>query len=222
MKEVYFPGNFEQLSGETEYELTIPRGDQAIEYAVYCDTEAWLYVHCESVVIPIAHGLSFSGRALVRDAKWLVLRVARKTAIVAVRVASEERRLSDKNSGKPVATHVPAPPALDVLAMARRLVGQREDVPLEGFSAEDLEDLVPDDVDTEFGLGYTQLEEDEDIIDAVQAKRERDKAAKPPEDKPTEGPSGKERGAGKQRRPSDGDEPSKSRATASGDVDAEP
>lgn len=220
MKETVFPGDFVQITGDTEHELHIPRGDQAIEYAVYSDTESWLYLHCESVVIPLAHGLSYSGRVLVRDAKWLLLRVAKKSAVVAARVASEERRLRDTNSGKPVATHVPAPPPLDVLAMARRLVGQKEDRGGEYLTPEDLEEMFPDDVDTEFGPGHVQLEEDEDIEDAIQARRARKAAQRASQNQPNQRAAGKEGDAGSERRSSDRGKPAERRPKeAAEDVD---
>jgi len=86
------------------------------------------------------------------------------------------------------------------------------------IEGEDLEELfagLPDDVDTEFGPGFTQLEDDEEIVDAHERyqARARENADRAREER---GRGGEEKEgrkpARKQSSPADGDESEEPRA----------
>jgi len=197
-------------TGSTEYELAVEPGDCQIDYFILADTEVQLYVCLGDKVLPLAVGTNLRGRILVKDARWLLLKAPKKTAIVASQVFQSPRRLIDVNDRKPVAMHVPTAPPVDLRTMVDRILGQkleeRGQYQVE-MTNEDLEDLYPEDVDTEFGPGHVQLEEDEDIYEELsRRKAARDAARKGSKGKGgAKAPSGGEASA-----PAGGDRPAES------------
>jgi len=176
------PSEFVIQNGATEYQLAVEPGDCQIDYFVLADAEVQLYICCGEAVIPLAVGTSVRGHLLVKDAKWLMLKTQKKSTIIAARVFQAPRRLIDVNDRKPVAMHVPTAPPVDLRTMVDRIVGQRLEERGQyqvEITNEDLEDLYPEDVDTEFGPGHVQLEEDEDIYEELaRRKAARDAARK--------------------------------------------
>lgn len=169
---------FEVKSGEAEYALELPSGDCQLDYRVFADGDVALYLSAGAKVVPLDVGTRLTGRVMVRDAKWLLVKPAKKSTQVAISVHHAARRLTEYNSGKPVAVFVPEPPKVDLKTMVSRILAERGEAPPDiEFGPEDLADLMPDDVDTEFGTGFTQLEDDEDIADALR-KREEDHEAR--------------------------------------------
>lgn len=189
-------GEFVCHNGSTEYQLAVEQGDCQLDYFILADAEIQLYVSLGDTVLPLAVGTTLRGRILVKDAKWLMVRTAKKSTIIAAQVFQYRRRLIDENDRKPVAMHVPAAPPVDIRQMVDRLLAQkleeRGEYQVE-MTAEDLEDMYPEDVDTEFGPGHVQLEEDEDIYEEL-ARR---KAAKDAARKGREGKGGAETPAGR-------------------------
>jgi len=165
--------------GSTEYQLAVEPGDCQLDYFLLADGEVQLYISLGDTVLPLAVGSTIRGRVLVKDAKWLLVKT-KKTTLVAAQVFQAPRRLIDTNDRVPVAMHVPTAPPVDLRAMVDRLLAQkleeRGEYQVE-MTNEDLEDLYPEDVDTEFGPGHVQLEEDDEIEEILHAERARRKAA---------------------------------------------
>lgn len=182
-------------NGSTEYQLAVEPGDCQLDYFILADGEVQLYIALGETVLPLAVGSTIRGRVLVKDARWLMVRTAKKSTIVAAQVFQNPRRLIDTNDRKPVAMHVPTNPPVDIRQMVDRILAQkleeRGQYQVE-MTNEDLEDLYPEDVDTEFGPGHVQLEEDEDIYEEL-ARR---KAAKDAARKGRKGKGGAEAPAG--------------------------
>jgi len=191
-------------TGSTEYQLAVEPGDCQIDFYLLSDTEIQLYLSLGDKVLPIAVGTTVRGRLLVKDARWLMVKTGKKSAIIASQVFQNPRRLIDVNDRKPVAMHVPTAPPVDLRTMVDRIVGQRLEERGQyqvEITNEDLEDLYPEDVDTEFGPGHVQLEEDEDIYEELSRR----KAARDAARKGSQGKGGTEApAAGKAPAPTSG------------------
>lgn len=198
---------FEVKTGETYYEVPLPAGDCQVDYTIMADGEVALYAGFEGKVVPIDHGTKLNGVLYIKDAEMLAIRTARKGIAVAIQVFHAERRLTDINDGKPLAVHVPTPPKMDLQQMMMRMVGQKPEHQLGDLelTPEEIQEQFPDDVDTEFGPGYVQLEEDEDIIDALRQRETNTKKGKGSADSGEEGKGsvvrGKQGGAKKREEP---------------------
>jgi len=163
---------FEVHTGDINYEVPLPKSDCQVDYSVMADGVVSLYAGFDGKVVPIEHGSKFHGVLLIRDAECLFLKTQDKATIVAIQVYHTERRLTEVNDGKPLAVHVATPPTINVQEMAMRILGQR----LEGeagdieLTPEELAEMYPEDVDTEFGPGFVQLQDDEELYDALKAR----------------------------------------------------
>lgn len=183
---------FDVKTGETYYEVPLPTGDCQVDYTILADGEVSLYAGFQGKVVPIDHGVKLNGVLFIKDAEMLAIRTARKSIAVAIQVYHAERRLTDVNDGKPLAVHVPTPPTMNLQEMMMRMVGQKPEHQLADMelSPEEIQEQYPDDVDTEFGPGYVQLEEDEEIYDALKAREANLKKGKGGSDKGKRGEGG--------------------------------
>lgn len=176
------PERYDVRMGEADYAVELGGGDRQVDYSILCDCECAVYIGAgKDKGIPIAVGTNVRGRVLVKEAQWLLVKPAKRTAVVAIQVMACERRIQDPVDGKPLAVFVPELPPINLMDHMRRLVGQKaeeEDI----YIQMDEEDLFPDDIDAEFGSGSMQFEEDDEIAEVIEneirARREAAEAGK--------------------------------------------
>lgn len=197
---------YQVYQGEESYEVPLPKGDLQLDYEVMADGPVSVYLGLAGKVLPVDHGSKVSGMLLVCDAELVIVKPVKKATMCAISVYSAPRKLIDYNDGKPHTVHLPVPPVVNLQEMAMRLVGAKLEAPDVDITPEELADMYPDDVDTEFGAGYVQLEEDEEIYDAL-SKREKDSKSGKGSAKEREAPRG--RGEAKDEGREGGDKSSK-------------
>jgi len=182
---------FVVFCGEKEYVVPIPQGDVQIDYTVLADGPCAIYVAFGEKSVPLDVGHKLMGRLLVADVRWMMVKPEKKTTMVAIRVLHRERHLSDKNDGLSAVVQVPDREPYDVRAMVRRLVGQElDDARGRTYDGPELDELVPDDVDPEFGMGHVQLEEDDELEEILHDARARARAARSGKGRAGEGQGG--------------------------------
>lgn len=165
---------FEVYEGKKEYVVDLVDGDSQIDFHIRSDTDVAVYVALGDKVIPLGKGTVLKDRLMVKDVKWMMVVPAKQSAQVAIQVFQVPRTLKEVNDGKPVAVFVPEPPPIDLRAQVNRLIAQK--LEQQGEYLVDPEDIdLPADMDEEFGVGSTQLQDDdelEEMIDDAQRKRE--------------------------------------------------
>jgi len=171
---------FEFKSGADSYAIDLEDGDCQLDYLVLSDMQCAVYLGLGDKVLPIAVGTRVSGRLLVKDAHWLMVKPENPAAQVAIQVFHVARRVVDANDGKPVAVYVPTLPPVDLRAQVSRLVAQRLEETDSYLIDRDPPEL-PDDLDEEFGPGSVQLEDDDEIEEHLNALRKRKKDTSPSE-----------------------------------------
>lgn len=176
------PSSYSVNFGKKEYLADIPDGDQQIRYDIRADGEVEVYLGAGDLGIPIGNGRHITGTLRVYDARFIIMRCAETTRVAAsIRTAPITRR--EREDDTPVDISVPEPMQINLQAMVSRLVG-------EALAANNADTMIavddhimglPDDVDPEFGPGFMEMTEDEEIAMGVRAKQKKVAPEAPPE-----------------------------------------
>lgn len=202
-----YPENITVLSGKDTYEVDLPDGDAAVRYCVRSDHPVQLYLLAGEKCIPLASGTLCKGQERVRDCRAIMIQAPKK-AIVAVEVYHKAVRIADVLNDKPVAVTVPEPTTVNLAAMVSRLVGEALKAQHGGDPEIDIEEEIDEaleqieDIDPEFGIGYSEMDEEE-LGRIMGGKRDKNRSAST---EPEPARRGRDGGVGKKRQEKE-DEP---------------